>query len=121
MEKQIILHAFHKLHHIEEGIYGCDLHNELFNQDYFIIGYAKAEQFLAECEEGTFGAIRKIKDYELDNFGEIYTDLSNSEKVANMYAYIRGEELLIDIKILQEKWDERLTQEDIYTIIEEFK
>lgn len=121
MEKEIILHAFNNLHQVKEGIYGCDLHNELFNQDYFIIGYAKAEKFLAESEQGTFGVIRYIKDYEINNFGEVSTDLSDSEKVANMYAYIRGEELLSDIKILQEKWDERLTQEDIESIIEEFK
>ena len=31
------------------------------------------------------------------NFGEVYTDLSSSEKVVNMYAYIIGEEILYDL------------------------
>ena len=38
-----------------------------------------------------------IKDYELNNFGEITTDFSNSEQVVNMYVYIVGEEILEEI------------------------
>jgi len=36
-----------------------------------------------------------------------------------MYAYIKGEEILADCPTLQQKWDERLEQEDIDQIIEE--
>ena len=69
-----------------------DLHHYLLNQDYFIIGYYKAEQWLKK--DSIFNAIEKIKDYEQTNFGQVSTDLSCSEKVANMLAYILGEEIL---------------------------
>jgi len=32
-----------------------------------------------------------VQQYEQDNFGEVTTDLSSSEAVVNMYAYIVGE------------------------------
>ena len=73
-------------HHI------CDLHHYLLNQDYFIIGYYKAEQWLKK--DSIFNAIETIKNYENDNFGQVLTDLSSSENVANMLAYILGEQIL---------------------------
>ena len=69
-----------------------DLHYYLLNQDYFIIGYYKAEQWLKK--DSIFNAIETIKDYEQSNFGQVLTDLSSSENVANMLAYILGEEIL---------------------------
>ena len=62
-----------------------DLHHYLLNQDYFIIGYWKAEQWLKK--DSIFNAIDKIKEYEQFNFGEVTTDLSSSKSVANMLAY----------------------------------
>ena len=38
----------------------------------------------------------RIKDYENDNFGEVGTNFASPEAVANMFAYIRGEELLAE-------------------------
>ena len=70
----------------------CDLHHYLLNEDYFIIGYYKAEQWLRK--DSIFNAIETIKNYENDNFGQVSTDLSSSESVANMLAYILGEEIL---------------------------
>tara|TARA_R100001509_G_scaffold150819_1_gene109974 strand:+ start:266 stop:652 length:387 start_codon:yes stop_codon:yes gene_type:complete len=69
-----------------------DLHHYLLNEDYFIIGYYKAEQWLKK--DSIFNAIEIIKNYENDNFGQVSTDLSSSENVANMLAYILGEEIL---------------------------
>ena len=69
-----------------------DLHHYLLNEDYFIIGYYKAEQWLKK--DSIFNAIEIIKNYESDNFGQVSTDLSSSENVANMLAYILGEEIL---------------------------
>lgn len=113
-------HAIDKLNDgVGNGVQGCDLHHHLFNEDYFIIGYYEAEQFLNKV--GVFRAIGEIKEYEESNFGKVTTDISESEKVANMYAYIKGEELLADSKTLQDKWDEELTEEDIKAIIEELE
>ena len=69
-----------------------DLHHYLLNEDYFIIGYYKAEQWLKK--DSIFNAIEIIKNYENDNFGQVSTDLSSSESVANMLAYILGERIL---------------------------
>jgi hypothetical protein len=71
-----------------------DLHHYLLNEDYFIIGYYKAEQWLKKDDSSVFEAIETIREYEQSNFGQVSTDLSSSENVANMLAYILGEEIL---------------------------
>ena len=76
-----------------------DLHHYLINQDYFIIGYYPARKWLEK--ESVFEAIEKIKDYEQSNFGEVSTDLSSSENVANMLAYVLADELLNENKTYQ--------------------
>tara|TARA_R100001163_G_scaffold22696_1_gene19155 strand:+ start:64 stop:456 length:393 start_codon:yes stop_codon:yes gene_type:complete len=73
-----------------------DLHHYLLNEDYFIIGTWRAEEWLKKDNSSVFEAIETIKDYEQSNFGQCSTDLSNSENVANMLAYILGEEILFN-------------------------
>tara|TARA_R100000544_G_scaffold36502_2_gene24955 strand:- start:387 stop:704 length:318 start_codon:yes stop_codon:yes gene_type:complete len=72
-----------------------DLHHEIFNTDYYIIGTYQAKKWLSDM---SFDVINYIKDYEQMNFGEVYTDLSDPEKVVNMYTYIIGEEIVADYK-----------------------
>ena len=71
-----------------------DLHHYLLNEDYFIIGSYRAEQWLKKDDISSFEAIETIREYEQSNFGQVTTDLSSSENVANMLAYILGEEIL---------------------------
>jgi len=71
-----------------------DLHNEIFNTDYYIIGYYNCEKWLGNR---AFDVIGYIKDYENDNFGEVTTDLSSSESVVNMYVYIIGQQILQEV------------------------
>lgn len=106
---------------IGSSVYKGDLHHKLFNEDYFIIGHYEAERFLSNYEYGIFGAISLIKDYELDNFGEIITDLSSAESVCNMFAYIIGEQLLNNCESYINCSGDYLTDEDIENIIEELK
>lgn len=96
------------------GTYGCDLHNAIFNSDYFIVGTWNAKQWLEEY--GVFKAIGLVKAYEEMNFGEILTDLSNPEKLANMTAFILGEEWLMQSDTLRLNWDSRLSEDDINEI-----
>ena len=70
-----------------------DLHYHAFNTDYYIIGTYKATQWL---EDQAFNVIGFIKEYEELNFGEVFTDLSEPEKIVNMYTYIIGEEIVFD-------------------------
>jgi len=102
------------------GVYGCDLHNDLFNSDYFIIGYYESEKWLT-ANGGCFTLIGLVQDYETDNFGQVSTDLSSSEKVANMVAYIGGETVLSESDTLQNKWDVKLSEKDIKKIVKELK
>ena len=87
--------------------YYCDLHHEIFNTDYYIIGTYEAKKALEEY--GVFEAIEKIQEYENFNFGEIYTDLSDPEKLVNMLYYIIGEEVLYemmdDIDEFHDNWN----------------
>lgn len=84
--------------------YYCDLHNEVFNTDYYIIGTYKAEKCLEEF--GVFDAIHKVQEYEKFNFGEVYTDLSDPEKLVNMLYYIIGEEELYEMMDGIEEWND---------------
>lgn len=71
-----------------------ELHNEIFNTDYYIVGTFEATKWL---DNQVFQIIDYIKEYEEDNFGEVTTDLSNPEKLVNMYVYILGEEILYEV------------------------
>jgi hypothetical protein len=68
-----------------------DLHHEIFNTDYYIIGRYEATKWLGDQ---VFNIINIIKEYENDNFGSVNTDFSEVEKVVNMYVYIIGEEIV---------------------------
>ena len=70
-----------------------DLHYHAFNTDYYIIGTYKAKQWLGD---EVFDVINIIKEYEQLHFGEVSTDLSEPEKVVNMYTYIVGEEIVAE-------------------------
>ena len=100
---------------LENGYSGyyCDLHNEVFNTDYYIIGTHQAKKALEEYD--VFEAIEKVQAYEEDNFGEVYTDLSNPEKLVNMLYYIIGEEVLYEmmegINEFHDNWNNQADEE----------
>ena len=77
-----------------------DLHHEVFNTDFYIIGRYKASQWLGDQ---VFNVINFIKEYENDNFGSVNTDFSEPEAVVNMYVYIIGEEIVANYINEQEK------------------
>ena len=64
-----------------------DLHNYAFNQDYYIIGTARAIEWMGSC---SWDIMNFVRSYEVDNFGELQTDLSDPERLVNMYVYIIG-------------------------------
>ena len=103
--------------------YYCDLHHEVFNTGYYIIGTYEAKKALEEY--GVFEAIKKVQTYEKDNFGEIYTDLSDPEKIVNMLYYIIGEEVLYEmmdgIEAWEENWNNIATDETNAAILKEVK
>lgn len=96
------------------GQYGCDLHNYLFNEEQAFIYHNTAED---ACERvGVFSAIRLVKKYEKDNFGEVSTEIESC-KIANMLVYIYGEYLLqVSGAVDDAQWDRELTVEDLAQI-----
>jgi hypothetical protein len=72
-----------------------DLHHNLFNMDYYIIGYYQAEQWLKKHDISVFEGIEFVQDYERNNFGDdAVQTYDNAEKLVNMIVYIIGEELI---------------------------
>lgn len=102
--------------------YYCDLHNEVFNTDYYVTGTAEAKDILGE---NIFNAIGRIYTYEKDNFREIYTDLSDPIKIVNMLFYIIGEEIMYNngefSKILDEHRNEYADEETNMELIKALK
>ncbi len=90
---QMILDALNDGRIDEQMIADNKIHNEVFNTDYFIIGYYQADKWIRENFNSTFEAIDIVRQYEVDNFGEFNTEI-NSEKIANMLSYICGEIVL---------------------------
>ena len=100
--------------------YYCDLHNEVFNTDYYIIGTWQAKEALNEYD--VFDAIETVQDYEKSNFGEVYTDVTNPEALANMLYYIIGEEVICDmydIAAFANNWNNDADEETSAAIISE--
>jgi len=93
-------------HHLLELINDGVLHNDnldewhfhCFNEDYYIIGYYQAEEWLKSHGISCFEAISTCQEYEIDVFGESTKIYDNAETTVNMLAYIYGEELLNKIK-----------------------
>lgn len=73
-------------------------------------------------EYGIWDAIEKVQTYEKDTFGEIYTDLSDPERLINMLYYIIGEEVLFEmmdgIEAFSENWNNKADEETNAEILE---
>lgn len=109
---------------LEDGYNGyyCDLHNEVFNTDYYIIGTYKAKEALKEYD--VFEAIELVQTYEKEQFGEIYTDISDPEKLINMVYYIVGDEVIgemYEIEEFEDKWNDEADEQTNTDIVEAMK
>lgn len=104
----------------QAGVYGGDLHYQLFNSDQEYIFYASAEEDLDEI--GLWACIDKVISYHNDNFGEFKPDSTNPCYFANMMVYIIGNELLQHSTHLNnECWGRELTDEDLAIIEDELQ
>lgn len=103
--------------------YYCDLHNDVFNTDYYIIGRYQAEKELEAY--GVFEAIGLVQRYEMEQFGEVNTDLSEPEKVIDMVYYIIGDDVICEmveaIPEFDDNWDNVADDETNKKIVERMK
>ena len=74
-----------------------EIHHKLFNQDYYIIGYYQAEQWMLQHNITAFKGIEYVHDYESFHFGE-KRNYNDAEALVNMIVYIKGEELLHELE-----------------------
>ena len=121
MKREAITDIIEALENGYSGYY-CDLHNEVFNTDYYIIGTYRAKEALKEYD--VFEAVELVQTYEKDNYGEVFTNLSDPEHLINMVYYIIGEEIISDMYEINEfndKWDEEADEETNAIIIKAMK
>ena len=69
-----------------------ELHHEAFNEDYYIIGYYQASEWLKSHDVDSFEAIAYVIEQELNHFGESNIKPSdiNSERIVNLLVYFTG-------------------------------
>lgn len=95
--------------------HACDLHHALYNEPQHYIYYADAKEAAAELD--VWRCIGVVQKYEEEQFGEIYTPLSDACRVANVVVYIMGYELLQaiygDTEYFGDKWDKQLSDDDL--------
>jgi len=121
MRKEAINDIIERLEGGYDGYY-CDLHNEVFNTDYYIIGTYQAKEALKEYD--VFEALELVQTYEKEQFGEVYTELSNPEKLINMLYYIIGDEVIgemYEIEEFNDMWNDEADEETNKAIIEKMK
>jgi hypothetical protein len=95
----------------------AEIHHEIFNMDYYITGTYEARKWVEKI--GAFAVIGEIVDYETVHFGEVHTDCADPEKVASMYAYIKGEDVLYESQTFNNLYDKKLNDNDLQQIINE--
>lgn len=121
MKREAIEAIIEELENGYSGYY-CDLHNEVFNTDYYIIGTHAAKEALREYD--VFDAIELVQTYEENTFGEVYTNLSDPEKLINMVYYIIGDEVICemnDIAKFENNWGARADDETNAIIVKKMK
>ena len=91
---------------LKEALEDEDLHHKVFNQDYYIIGYYQAEQWLIEdgknnfnnSQNMTFDVLGYVMEQEDLHLGEIHTVIDNAETLVNHYTYWLGREIIEEIR-----------------------
>jgi hypothetical protein len=111
MKKEAVQAIIEALECEYDGYY-CDLHNKVFNEDWYIIDTARAKDALREYD--VFEAIELVQNYEEDNFDEVNTNLSNPKELISMVWYIVGDEVineLFSIAEFDENWNDLANEE----------
>ena len=89
---------------LKEALEDEDLHHKVFNQDIYIIGHYKAEQWLVQDGiNHTFDVLKYVMEQVEEHLGEIAEKLESAEKLVNNYAYWLGQEIIEEIREEQEK------------------
>ena len=89
----------------------ADLHGETFNTDYYIVGTYEAKKALEQY--GVFEAIKDVKEHETMLFGEMVTDTTSPEELANMLRYTVGDKVLDQVKSCEKYMGLQITDDGV--------
>lgn len=88
---------------LSQALEDDDLHYNVYNSDYFIIGYYNAEQWLIEDDRNyTFEVLGYVQEQEEIALGTI-EKIDNAERLVNLYAYWLGYEVIAELQAEQEE------------------
>lgn len=75
-------------------------HFHAFNEDYYIIGYYQASEWLKKHDSDAWEAIGYVMEQQEVHFGEsaLKAEEINSERIVNLVAYFAGFEALDNIQ-----------------------
>jgi len=126
-DKEILEFMSDRTDLIEVGVEAGEVSDYLLNHDYFVDpGYIEeGKDFLNRAGglEALELVMERSRDYDM--IDSVARDISKAEwdKVARLYAYYRGEELLLASEILAELYanEEGVTEQDIKNLERELK
>lgn len=88
---------------LSKALQDDDLHFNVYNSDYFIVGYYNAEQWLTKDDRNyTFEVLGYVQEQEENEFGTI-EKIDNAERLVNLYAYWLGYEVIAELQAEQEE------------------
>ena len=87
------------LEHISDFDGASKNHFTMFNEDYYIIGYYNAEQWLKQHNIGELEAVAICNEYERENFGEVHSTFEDAEKLVNNLVYWFGQDLCNELNL----------------------
>lgn len=97
-----------------------DVFNDLFDSDYYFIGYKEAADALEKY--GIFNALEEVQRWDVENFGHWDTDYTDPEKIANMLEYIHANEYMQDmLDRAGLELDDETTTENVNKLIKTLK
>ena len=89
-----------------------DLHNEFYNQDYYIIGYHDCKMWLKRHDLDVFEVLEFCNESEREIFGEIQTSFANYETLVNNFVYW----FALDVMLQFLELNETMTLKDVKDI-----
>ena len=98
VKEELLKYAKEAIQDRDLSINDDDLHHLLFNEDYYIIGYYQASEWLKSHDIGEFESIELLNKLYLDHFGEIQDYSVNSESVVNHLVYCWGLEIIGELQ-----------------------
>ena len=104
------------------GFYLCDIHNEIFNSDFYTWDRNIAVETIADGDiYQSWKTVNEIIQYEKDNFGEVITDFSDPCIVCNVLYYHIGEEEIYKMfdgcELFDKLWNEEVIEEDCNNLV----